>query len=108
MVPGCKATVRSGAILDCHEIIGASDRSKTILLPACWLLLCREHHEPLSSRPPQASLVRQLAVKLWADDENADSMAVITLWRPNSTEEFREEVLQQVWAEYKRIVKECS
>ena len=106
MFPGCKATVRSGAILDCHEIIGGADRQKTLLFPAFWLLLCREHHAELPSRPNQECLVRQLAIKLWADSDNADSFAVITLWRPNSTEEFRQEVLQQVWAEYKRIVKE--
>ena len=104
--PDCHASANRGDIIDVHEILGASDRAKTILIPAYWIACCRCHHEQLSSRPPQASLVRQLAVKLWADDENADSMAVITLWRPNSTEEFRQEVLQQVWAEYKRIVKE--
>jgi hypothetical protein len=108
MNPGCKASGSRGDIMDVHEILGASDRAKTIMLPAYWLLLCRKCHEQLPSRPHRDCLVRQLAVKLWADDKNADSMAVITLWRPNATEEFRQEVLQQVWAEYKRIVKEYS
>ena len=99
MMPGCKA--RFG--LQVHEIVGSSDRHKAIHLTAMFLCLCPQHHEQLGSRPNQKSLVRQLAVKQWADPENSDPAAVIRMWRPKCTQEFLSEILNAVAEEYKII-----
>jgi hypothetical protein len=106
--PGCHITVSSGGILECHEIIGGSDRAKTIMLPAFWLLLCREHHDKLPSRPDQYLLTVQLAIKRWVDPENYDFDAVMRTWRSQATAEFKSEVAAAVAVEYKRIVKEYA
>jgi hypothetical protein len=106
--PGCRVTVSSGGILECHEIIGGSDRAKTILLPAFWLLLCREHHDKLPSRPDQYLLIVQLAIKRWGDPENYDLRAVVDLWRPKARESLHAEIAADVAAEYRRITKEYA
>ena len=104
--PGCQKGIRDG--LECHEIIGGSDRAKTILMPAFWLLLCREHHDQLPSRPSQNCLVSQLAVKLWADPLRYNSQQVIKLWRPHATDGFINEVIEAIITEYRRIAKEYT
>ena len=103
--PGCKATVRRGDPLECHEIIGGADRAKTLLMPASWLLLCREHHGNLGSRPNQEQLVQQLAIKRFADPEYASVHAVVALWRPKATLEFIAEIDDAVEREYERLVR---
>jgi len=105
---GCKANIRNGDIMECHEIIGGSDRAKTILLPAFWLWLCREHHNQLSSRPSQESLIEQLAVKKWADPERYDPAKVIKMWRPNCTPELVREIVALVGREYRRIARDFA
>ena len=106
--PGCNVTMQNGGILECHEIIGGSDRAKTILLPPFWLLLCREHHDKLSSRPNQYLLTLQLAVKQWADPENYNLRAVVAMWRPKAHESLFVEITADVASEYRRIVREYS
>jgi hypothetical protein len=106
MIPGCHRSFRHGDVLDCHEIIGASDRSKTVSMPAFWLLCCRTHHEEFPSRPAQDSLVRQLAIKLWADPDAFNIDVVVNLWRPKATMELVEDIVAAVQKEYRAIVKE--
>lgn len=106
--PGCRLDGRKGSILDVHEIIGGSDRAKSLLLPAMWLWLCRTHHDKLGSRPSQESLVRQLAIKKWADPEHYDLLAVVNVWRPHCMGEFAAEIEAEVSAVYRSILKEWS
>jgi hypothetical protein len=106
--PGCLASYRGGAVMDCHEIIGGADRPKTILFPAFWLWLCRFHHSPLGSRPFQESLVRQLAVKRFSDPDYDDLELIVKLWRPKATEELVVEINQAVNVEYRRIVRDFA
>ena len=101
-VPGCKA--RYG--LECHECLGGSDRSKTIKNHAFLLMLCQDHHRELCSRPNQESLVKQLAWKLWSDPENADTGAVVRMWRPKCSAAFVQEIIEEVETAYATILKE--
>ena len=105
--PSCKATVRGGSVLECHEIIGGiADRHKTIKLPAFWLALCPTCHNLFGSRPNQDSIVQQLAWKRWNDDEHYDAAAVIMLWRPNGTVDMMNEIVAAVNAAYADIARE--
>jgi hypothetical protein len=94
--------------MEVHEIIGGSDRSKTVKLPAFWLFLCHEHHFDLGSRPSQESLVKQLAWKLWGDPEHFNPQIVVKIWRPNCTAEFIVEIIHAVKAEYAQIVRDFA
>jgi len=102
--PGCKTRTR----MSVHEIIGGSDRSRTVMLAPFWLWLCIHHHNLLGSRPNQQQLVRQLAIKMWADPDNYDPKAVIKLWRPNGTADLVREVIADAAIEHAKIARECS
>ena len=104
--PGCKASIRRGDVLECHECVGGSDRHKTVRMPEFWLALCQTHHEPLGSRPNQESLVRQLAVKLFADPLHYNATAVVKMWRPNCTADFVLEIISAVQVEHARLIRE--
>lgn len=104
MEPGC----RQRFMLETHEIIGSSDRPASIQNTAFFLRLCRTHHDQFGSRPSQDSLVRQLAVKKWADEENLDIAAVVKMWRPNAMPTLLPEIVAAVNAEYAIIVKEWT
>jgi hypothetical protein len=103
--PGCKSSDGQG---ETHEIIGGSDRHKTVKQDAFWIIACRHCHDKLGSRPNEASLIEQLAVKLWNDPEHYNLVAVMAAWRPNATAGYVSEVSLRVMAEYRRIMKEYA
>jgi hypothetical protein len=104
--PECQARYSRGDTMEVHEIIGGSDRRKTVKLPPFWLFLCHACHFDLGSRPSQESLVKQLAWKLWTDLDHYDAKAVIKLWRQKCTEAFVAEIEAAVKAEYAAIVRD--
>ena len=108
MTPGCKATVRGGSVLDCHEIVGGSDKPRAMTMPATWLALCRSCHDKLGSRPNNESLARQLAVKKWADPENYDLTAVVRLYYPTCQPAFIEQIDAAVKVEYNNILRDWT
>ena len=91
--------------METHEIIGGSDRAKTVTMPAFFLFLCHADHNTLGSRPNQESLVKQLSWKKWSDPDNYNPAAVIRMWRPNCTPAFEVELIDAIAEEYQIIVR---
>ena len=58
--------------LEVHEISRGAARQRSLKVRASWLLLCRRHHELVST----FSVVRQLALKFLADPEWYDAAVV--------------------------------
>jgi hypothetical protein len=94
--------------MDCHELLGGPLRSKTVLMPSCWVFLCRPCHQKETSCPDQASLIRLLAVKMWADYEHFNPTEVIKLWRPKCQQSLVDEIIAAVSIEFNRIMRECT
>lgn len=66
--PGCHCLAT-----DVHEIARGIYRRRALGFPAAMLALCRRHHDECHRRP---SVVRDLAVKLLANDGTYDRVAV--------------------------------